>query len=752
MRVLSKAAVAALLVIAWAGGPTSQANAGEFKWWHKKIGLNANLQNKFKNGAGVRVGVLDGLADWTHSDLSARIDRYATFSSGSYTTFDSHGTHVAGIVGATRGNGGIVGIAPKVKITTVGMFDDTGFPGTVEAGLDAAWSDGATVSNMSFGPTTSGLLAFDNYLSAISKYRTRMVISKSAGNDGVKLKNISWNTKKKSLKNMIIVGAVDNRKKIASFSNKPGNGCFTRGGKCRRTGDRYKYHFLVAPGVDILSTVPGGYGYKSGTSMAAPVVAGAAALLQSKWKYLKTKPFLTKKILLQTAEDLGKKGIDNVYGRGMLRLDRAFQSNGKASITTGATVNGSGYDAHDSYSYMPTAFGDAKGMKQALNGAVFFDKYGRDFQMNPDYLVRTSSAAFSMRDHFERRFNWGDRNVYVSTPVMDGSASFMGLMPMQDTKNDRYSPNENKPEDGYFGLTQSDDAVWRTEAGSGNWKFSFGQRLGLVDDLALGTDKQLFMFNTAQSEQPLMGLGDQRMFSFGHYQVNEKFGVGMGFAESSEFTGSSFTGFTSTDPQGTGRSYLMQADFKPTDRISLQVTQTFLDEEGMMLGGVSSGALGFGNGAQTFGTGAAMNLDLTAGFSARLHYTEGLTNASTSGATLFQDVDAMSSRAYGLSLMKKGIFGAFDQFGVSVSKPMQIYDGAAYLNTPVGRTVDGRVNYRRSRVDLAPSGSQTDYDIAYRTPLGEQVSLGLNAFYQDDAGHEDGAMNAGVLGNMRFSF
>lgn len=101
--------------------------------------------------------------------------------------------------------------------------------------------------------------------------------------------------------NVIAVAATDRHDRRASFSN------------------RGNWVDVAAPGVDIISTVPGGYDHRSGTSMAAPHVSVLAGLLASQGR----SPKAIRDRILRTALDLGPAGHDPYYGKGRIRADLA---------------------------------------------------------------------------------------------------------------------------------------------------------------------------------------------------------------------------------------------------------------------------------------------------------------------------------------------------------------------------------------------------------------------------------------------
>jgi subtilisin family serine protease len=178
-------------------------------------------------------------------------------------TSDSHGTHVAGTIAATGSNQmGVTGVAPLVKILPVKVLSDYGgFISDYVRGLDYVVSMGAKIVNISLGgPTYSR--AEENAIARLEAAGVLVVVA--SGNDGYDLGFYEDYPTNFPNENILAVLATNSRDQFATYSN-------------------YGYHVDVgAPGSDILSTIAGGvYEYYSGTSMAAPHVAGVASLVQS---------------------------------------------------------------------------------------------------------------------------------------------------------------------------------------------------------------------------------------------------------------------------------------------------------------------------------------------------------------------------------------------------------------------------------------------------------------------------------------
>lgn len=252
-------------------------------------------------GKGTVVAVIDTGVDYTHKDLADNIwvnegeipgngidddgngyvdDVHGVdFVEGDSDPMDEHGhgTHVAGIIAMTPGNGGGVGVAYGAKIMCVragqanGSFASTDIAKAIKYAAD----NGADVINMSFGGTGRSYLVE----SALQDAFPSCVLVAAAGNDGLPTTDakqagylFTEDIYPAGYKYVIGVMATDNNKSLAYFSNwdfKEGSGC--------------EYE-MAAPGVGIYSTLPGNrYACWSGTSMATPNVAAAAAILRSKY-------------------------------------------------------------------------------------------------------------------------------------------------------------------------------------------------------------------------------------------------------------------------------------------------------------------------------------------------------------------------------------------------------------------------------------------------------------------------------------
>lgn len=275
----------------------------------------------------VLVGVLDSGIDPNHPDLAPNIDVQAsvncsdagrpdTSATGWFPTTSSHGTHVAGIIGAARNGVGIVGVAPNVRMASVKVVNDDGYiyPEYAICGFMWAGMHDMDVTNNSYFIDPVEFWCDDQPDQAAVRTAVERAVrwstdqgvvhAAAAGNASYDLANKTTDSESPNdgatierqinnnckdipteLDGVVTVSSTDQAGKLSSFSNRGLN-----------------VIDVAAPGSRILSTLPGNkYGLLSGTSMASPQVAGVLALMKSENPQMSPKRLISE--LRQQAQD-----------------------------------------------------------------------------------------------------------------------------------------------------------------------------------------------------------------------------------------------------------------------------------------------------------------------------------------------------------------------------------------------------------------------------------------------------------------
>ncbi|WP_458756708.1 S8 family serine peptidase [Afipia sp. TerB] len=241
-------------------------------------------------GADVRVAVIDSGIDTGHPELAGSIAESFDALGGKQETH-AHGTTIAGIIAAHQQ---LVGAAPSARLLAIRAFGEkkSGAESTsfvILKGLDYAVSHQAQVINMSFAGPHDPLLERGLAAAAAKK----IILVAAAGNAGPKSPPLYPGADR----NVIAVTATDSSDRLFTGAN------------------HGAYVAVAAPGVDILSAVPGGkYRMTSGTSLSAAFVSGLAALMIARNPELS--PGDLRFALESSARDLGPKGRDIQFGAG----------------------------------------------------------------------------------------------------------------------------------------------------------------------------------------------------------------------------------------------------------------------------------------------------------------------------------------------------------------------------------------------------------------------------------------------------
>lgn len=281
-----------------AGAAAGAARAAQYGL--DKIGVED--AHALATGREVKVAVIDTTIDAQHADLKGAIVKSFDAIGEGGSEPDSHGTAVAGIIGA---RGLVMGVAPDAKLLSVRAFytdPDRSQPVTSSfillKAFDWAVKAGADVANLSFsGPRDP---AVERAISAM--VQQGLILIAAAGNGGPEAKAAY----PAAYADVIAVSAHDRADKRYAHAN------------------RGAYIALAAPGVDILVPAVGGtHAFMSGTSMAAAHVTGIVALILERAERLNHSGILA--VLKKTAEDLGEPGPDEDFGAGRAHALAAVQ-------------------------------------------------------------------------------------------------------------------------------------------------------------------------------------------------------------------------------------------------------------------------------------------------------------------------------------------------------------------------------------------------------------------------------------------
>ena len=303
-------------------------------WEHGPVGVNAAWDVAWCGGSTITVAVIDSGIDYDHPDfrdnliLNAAKNTY-TGSVGASAVDDviGHGTHVSGTISAMAdNNAGVAGISYNAKVLPIKVTygtDGKMYVSDVIEAIDyivelktnpdsSAYLKDIRVINLSLG----GYNYSSAYQDAVKRAQNAGILVVAAGGNDY----TSRNHYPSAYPGVIGVSAL----KEMSYGAPTFDRSYSNYGT---------YIDVSAPGTDIYSTIPGGsYGYKTGTSMATPVVSGVASLVFAANPPLGQEEVAD--ILCQTSQDLGSAGWDSSYGHGMVRADRAVHIAGKKQMSS----------------------------------------------------------------------------------------------------------------------------------------------------------------------------------------------------------------------------------------------------------------------------------------------------------------------------------------------------------------------------------------------------------------------------------
>ena len=718
----------AMLFMEFYDGLMNYAKADHVDHWMGTVRWSPQLTQTQGSGADTVIGLLD------FTVLNGSIVKNNIVSYGGASKFtNGHGAAVAGLMVGAHDGKGVMGISPRSRVIAFNPFDETGTAGweDVATGVKMLTANRASIVNMSLGiPGTTLDQGWNGVFSRpdVSGMAKTSLFVVAAGNQGVsQTQNIDWNFKTNP--EILVVGSVTLDGKISNFSNRPGTACLLSDGKCL-AGARLMDRFLVAPGELILvEDDAGGVKRASGTSLAAPLVSGAAALIQDRWPWFAAKPAETASILLKSARDLGAPGVDAVYGAGLLDITAA-QSPLDFSKLRWYNVSASGKTTEYSVKQVLADFDseDKKGIQSSGLYYYAFETVGsteRDFGIplssrliGQTFTTKSGSSEFFQGYILSRLGSWAKSQ---KRGFAEGGSS-LGFGPGETLVANPWgaditlslAPREVRPGFEAQGMDTQSRLHLSTDTATADFGFGDGARyLAAFSGRASAAD-----FNpTLGGVSPLLGLASGGAYMGYEGRLTDRLSLTTGATERTDrrddSSGTSILRAGSAAETYSARAGAVGMTYRVTDAVSVSAGYVRLKEDAAVLGIQSLEAADFGDGAVS----DSVNVGLQAGLGAslRLNLSASVGETRTAGSAALQtEAGGLKTSAWQATLSAQDLFTSGDTARLSLSQPLFIEKGLMSFS---GVEVVNRMTGEKGVVSRA-------FDVAQERPFAGEVEYG----------------------------
>jgi subtilisin family serine protease len=683
-------------------------------------------------GQGILAGVIDDGIDADSPEFAGRISSFSTDLAGSrgINGEGSHGTNVAQILLGAKNDAGTMGIAYNANLlvlradrpgscaTEDPTNDESGclFPeSAIAAGLDRAVTAGARVVNISLGgddgPGATLRAAVQRATAA------GIIVILSAGNEGDTTAGgndpnnpglFAQGLRDAGGGLVIIVGSVDENGVRSDFSNRAGT---------------YAGSYLAALGEGVCCAYKDGVIETSGnfvfvisgTSFAAPQVAGAVALLAQAFPNLSSQQIV--QLLYQSARDAGAAGDDAVYGQGVLDIARAFQPMGTTTLAGTATVVNLG----SALGILGGPMGDAGAGRAGSTIGLVADGFGRAFSVDFGQSLAPRRPDFKLSGvlgGLVRQQSAGNHITALSLVTATGASGG----------------------DALAGLSFHDARMARTLAASVMTRLDARTRIGFA--AGRGTSGLLAGERGERGHAMLIGDGAHDGLGFAatpgiglvlrhNVAANHYVSIMMddGWVAGSRWQDDPLLRYRSgrdSRYQRVGAAW--DARFGPA-RAALG--GSWLRESDSLLGARLGPVFGSAGATSLVGD-ASLGVDLANGWSLsgawRQMWTRPAGGGLVAGGTLW-------SSAFSFDVAKAGLLRPGDRAALRFAQPMRVARGGIDLLLPVAHDyASGQTDFGRRTYNLAPTGRELVVEASYALSLlgGDLIA---NTWIRRDPGH-----------------
>jgi len=743
------------------GGSSWPSNPIDYQTteYNAQYGLgNINAANAYARGytgSGVTVSVLDSPFDTDHPNLqNVFVTGYDASSGGTDVTCSgsctsSHGTHVAGIIAANKNDSGMHGVAYNAKIKPITIFNSSGVDDTTTSQLVNAINAGggssyaamnnswgvSQVAQINFGgaigtkwariPSTNSIAssiqtAFDNAASntvivfsngnegwnsstgRVYYYNSSSDASNLTNSQGYSSVNVntastygSLPSSKSSLQGKwLTVVALDSSNNIASYSN----GC----------GSIAKAWCISAPGSSIYSTVDlddstesGSYGTKSGTSMAAPHVTAAIAILKQQFPNLTSTQLVS--LLTSTATDLGDAGVDDVYGVGMLNLNAASTPSGMPYIVA-SNANKLQATTNNTYIKSSSAFG--KNLENSGFQVGILDAYNRAYvwspiQESPDNIQLNSS---NFLDQFKKE---------KLSSAKIGTNSFL-----------TYKTNEEN-------LLENDEL-----------KFSYKE-----DDL---TQSIRFLKNTKNYylDNKIKTLLPKFTYIYSNFYYINQFSNELELTDEIKIL-SNFAS-SKTDQNNNIVEYSLGAKYI-SENFANYFSVGNIIEKDKFLGASFEGAYDLSDSTNSSYLSFNTVTSISQNMIFNTNYIKMISKNSFTNSS-FANISDVKSDAMQIGFSFKNVFEKSDKINFNYKKPLAVVDGSLNQSTVKGYDPTGDYNSVNERYSLINNARQETISIGYNSNLEENFNFFSTLHFTENWNNEKENNNYGILAGIKIRF